>query len=110
MLEKCELEQQKLYICNLIIFYILKLIIHFYLNINENANSKIKNGFKINYRHLFKGIYKYILYHIIYGHITNDILISFCKFNVLLYNNKKGRSFPFCKKKEILKHPLLNGM
>ena|ERR1700722_3501996 len=38
--------------------------------------------------------YKYILYHLIYGHITNDILISFCKLNVLFYNNKKGRSFP----------------
>lgn len=92
--EKSEINQQKLYICELIMFYILKLIINFYINSNEKAKNKMNNGFNVNNKHLFKSIYDHLLYYIIYGQLRNNILIKFCDKHIKYYKNKKDRSFP----------------
>lgn len=89
-------QYKRLYKCELIITYILKIIEHFYI---KNMHTKIKVNdasytIKINKTNIIKGIYEYLLYDVLNGKLTIEQINNFCKTHMILRKNKLNRHFP----------------
>lgn len=93
--EKNILQHKKLYICELIIMYITKMIENEYIKKN-NIDVTISDDntyVSINKRNLINGLFEKILIRIIKGNINNDDIKS-CDRYTITQNNKINRSFP----------------
>lgn len=90
---------KKMYICELIVTYITKLIENYAINI---INKKKSNN-KVNKTHLTTNTFKFLLYRIINGNLDRNYLDNFCKTCITYCHNKPNRHFPrfakrpFCK-------------
>lgn len=90
----CE-QINKMYICELILIYIAKIIEKNYMDKNKNKiKTKEQISYKINKSHLVNGIFDNLLVHIIEGTLTDKILNEFQSSYIKIIQNKKGRSFP----------------
>lgn len=83
--ERDPIKYKKMYLCELIITYIMRLIEH---------TNKIKKDHKINESNIIKGIFDSLLYNILNNKLNNDILKRFNKSYIVQYKNDKDRSFP----------------
>lgn len=77
----------KMYLCELILTYIVKLIEKYYINKYKND----KNDVKINKSNLTKGVFDYLLYDILNDNIDDIKLNHFCKSYIKIIYNKKNR-------------------
>lgn len=91
--EKSSTNYNKMYVCDLIITMIAKLLEKYYIS---KHCMKIKEGmtYKINKSNLVNGIFDNILYDIIHGTLTENDLDAFCESNIIIIQNKTNRSFP----------------
>ena len=92
MKENNKMQHKKIYLCELIMTYIIRLIENYYLK----PTVKGKNNFniKINRSNLTKGVYQHILYNILTGTINDIQLDEFCRSYIISIKNDKNRSFP----------------
>lgn len=97
--EKNKENIQKMYICEMLLMNITKIIEKYYINkisletINNKTNTTT-NIKKINKTHLTNSMFKHILYNIIKGDMKIEDLDHFCKVNIKYCINKPNRSFP----------------
>jgi len=98
MTEKSTIQWEKLYICELILTYIMKFVDRYYFN-------KYKKDFeyKVNKSHLVKGITDNLLYKILKNKITSQSINRFTKLYIKITRNKKDRSFPRTSKTPFIK-------
>jgi hypothetical protein len=96
--EKDQKNIKKMYICELIITYIVKLI-------EKYASSDInkKENEKVNKTHLTTNVFKYLLQSIIKGNVTIAKIKNFCKTCIVKCNNKPNRHFPRFSKRPFSK-------
>jgi hypothetical protein len=99
--EKDNIQYEKMYLRELILTYIVKLIEHYYWKDKKPINVIIKkNGDKveciqkINKSHLMKGIFESLFYNIINNDLSTEKLDKFCKKYIILTKNELNRSFP----------------
>ena len=99
--EKNDIQYQKLYLCEMILTYIVRFVEHYSQNGRKMNNIIIKkNGDKVectektNRSNLVKGIFASLLSNIIYNKLNKNMLDIFCKTYVIWIKNAKGRSFP----------------
>ena len=99
--EKNDIQYQKLYLCEMILTYIVRFVEHYSQNGRKMNNIIIKkNGDKVectekvNRSNLVKGIFGSLLSNIFYNKLNKNMLDIFCKTYVILVKNAKGRSFP----------------
>jgi hypothetical protein len=94
MKEKSKINCQKMYICELIITYIAKLIEKYYMD-KHPIDKKLQNvSYKINYSNLINGIFDSIIWEMLDGTLTDELLDKFCKSYIKISQNKTNRSFP----------------
>ena len=93
--EKDQDQYKKLYICELILIHIVKLIESQYIkNHKPLFNEKDGSIKSINKSNLIKGIFDTrLIINLIMGNVTERSHTSICKY-VVIYVNEKGRSFP----------------
>jgi hypothetical protein len=87
---------KKMYICELIIIYIAKIIEKYY---NQKFPFKNKNGkknitYSINKSNLINGIFDSLIGDILNNKLTDYSLDKFCKSYVKIVQNKNDRTFP----------------
>jgi DDE family transposase len=92
--EKEKAEYEKIYLCELILTYIIKIIEYDYSKNNKDYNIDENINITINKSNLIKGIFKSFLYDILNDLLDTKKISRFYKSYVLLVKNKKGRSFP----------------
>lgn len=85
---------KKTYLCELIIFYLVKLIENYYSNKHKKKVKKKNIDYKINYANLIDGIYEHLIWYIIKGTLTYYKFNKFCKCYIKINQNRKNRSFP----------------
>jgi len=83
-----------MYICELIITYIAKLVEKYYLEKYPIKKSASDTKYEINKSNLVNGIFDHLLYNILNNNITCDKLDQFCKSYIKLVHNKNNRSYP----------------
>lgn len=94
MKEKSKERCQKMYICELIITYIAKLIEKYYFDKHE-VDKKLQNvSYKINYSNLINGIFDSIIWEMLDGTLNDELLDKFCESYIKIIQNKTNRSFP----------------
>jgi Transposase DDE domain len=86
---KSSMEYAKMYVCELILTYMAKLIEKYYLK-----EFKITKKIKINKSNLINGIFDVLLNDILNSELTEDKLNEFCKTYIKIIYNKENRSFP----------------
>jgi len=79
---------EKLYMSELIITYIAKIIE------KENEHKNKGTTIKINESHLVKGIFDKLLHKLLHNKLVTNEYNNFCKTYIKLINNKRNRSFP----------------
>ena len=84
---------QKMYLCELIITYIAKIIEKDYMKKNNIITSK-RNTKKINKSNLIKGIFNVIIYNILDNKLSCNEFNKFTKSYIKINSNIKDRSFP----------------
>lgn len=95
MKEKYEDEHKKMYVMELILIYIAKIIEkEFIIQYKQKKNLKKDVKIQINKSNLVKGIYDYLLCDLLYGTLTKEKLDQFCSAYIKIITNKEGRSFP----------------
>lgn len=94
MKEKSNVNCQKMYICELIITYIAKLIEKYYIDKHQIDKKQKDVSYKINYSNLINGIFDSIIWEVLDGTLTNEQLDKFCKSYIKIIQNKTNRSFP----------------
>lgn len=88
--EKNIVKHKKMYMCELIITYIMNLLIH-YINFDiKNTNESVS---KINKSNIISGLYDSLLYDIVHCKLTKDKLDIFCNSYIKIYTNKTNRTF-----------------
>jgi len=92
--ETLSIKCKKMYICELIITYIAKLIEKYYDKKLSNNNSKQKKSYTINKNNLVNGIFDHLLKTILDKTLTYHILDVFCKSYIVMIFNKNNRTFP----------------
>jgi hypothetical protein len=92
--EQSSIQCKKMYICELIITYISKLIEKYYTKIHPIKQSKNGITYKINKSNLINGLFDSILYDIINNSLTCRKLDQFCKAYIKISQNKDNRAFP----------------
>jgi hypothetical protein len=100
--EKFDTSYKKMYLCDLILTYIMKFIEDYYWEINKKPKKTIKKRsgktvectVKINKTLLMRGIFDSLLYEIITNKLTKDNLDKFSKICVKINKNEINRSFP----------------
>jgi hypothetical protein len=107
--EKNDDKIKKMYLCELILVYITKLIELYYWKkekskpttiLNKKNGTEIECTIKINYTNLMKGLFNDLLYDIILNNnISADKLDKFKKSYIKILKNEKGRNFPRTSKK-----------
>ena len=82
----------KMYICELIITYIAKIIEKYHSK--KYPINKVKKGvsYKINKSNLVNGIFDYIIYDILNNKLTSDTMDQFCRSYIKIIQNKDDRS------------------
>lgn len=100
--EKLNMGFQKMYICELIITYIAKIIETYY---RKKYTIRKKEGytFKINKSNLIDGIFDSIIYYILENKLTNQKLNIFCNNYIKIIQNKNDRTYPRTAKKPFTK-------
>jgi hypothetical protein len=103
LLESDNVNHQKMYICELIISYLLKIFSNMYTtknNINKTGtitkrktNKKVECTIKINESNLLAGIYDELLNYILSGSLTDELFEKLMKYYVKIIKNETGRSF-----------------
>lgn len=90
--EKNPIKYKKMYYCELILTYIMRLIENDYCKKNHipKNDKHIKN---INRSNLIKGIFNSLLYNIIHNKINKDTMDRFYKSHIIIQRNDKDRSF-----------------
>jgi hypothetical protein len=83
---------KRLYLCEMMLTYIQKIIIYDYHKMN--SNKPLKKSQKINDSHLMKGIMDVLLYDILHCKLTTTKLINFIKSYVIIIDNQPDRHFP----------------
>lgn len=83
MREKDHNKYKKLYLCELIMVFIMKLI-----------EKHITKNHKINKSNILKGIFDSLLNNILHNKLNKNIIDRFIKSYVVFYTNDKNRSFP----------------
>jgi hypothetical protein len=92
--EKSKKDFQKMYICELIIMNIVK-IIELYYTKKHPIDKKFNDvTYKINYSNLINGIFDNLLWEIINGTLDKVKLDKFCDCYIIICQNKKNRSEP----------------
>lgn len=92
--EKSSIKYSKMYICELIIIYISKIMEKYYIEKHPIKNKKENISYKINKSNLVNGVFDVILYNVLNGTLTNAILDQFCNSYIKIIQNKKDRTFP----------------
>jgi len=92
--EKSANKYAKMYICEIIITYIAKIIEKYYMEKHPIKNENGNIIYKINKSNLINGIFDVILYNILNGTLTDDILYQCCRSYIKVIQNKKDRTFP----------------
>ena len=88
-------QHKKMYFCELILMYIVRLIENYYLKNNKNKNNKDSQYInKINRSNLIKGIFNSLLYDIINNSVNNEKSYNSINRYIIINKNKIGRSFP----------------
>lgn len=101
--EKNEIQYKKLYVCEIIITYIERIIEYYYYTTqNKKDNNIIKrkkrNGTdvdctkKINKSNLVDGIFSFLLYDLFYKNINKTYMDNFCENNILIITNEINRT------------------
>lgn len=88
-----------MYICELIITFIAKLIEKY----SNSILDKKKDTEKVNKTHLTTNIFKFLLYDIIKGEINIEKVKNFCETCITYCNNKPDRHFPRFSKRPFTK-------
>lgn len=107
--EKKANQTKKMYLCELILVYISKLIELYYwkkekqkpsTSLNKKNGTKKECTIRINCTNLMKGLFNDLLYDIILNNnISADKLDKFKKSYIKILKNEKGRNFPRTSKK-----------
>jgi hypothetical protein len=86
-------KHKKMYICELIIIYISKIIEKYYW---ERYKKQKKSGYtyKINRTLLVNSLYDSFLYNLVINGVDNGELDKFCKLYIRVSQNKKNKTFP----------------
>jgi len=92
--EKSQTNIHKMYICELIITYIAKIIEKYYEHKYSIKNPKKGITYKINYTNLIYGIFDSILCNILNDKLTEKTLNILCKSYIKIIQNKVNRSHP----------------
>ena len=92
--EKSQMKYRKMYLCELILTHIAKLIENYYESKHTIKNKKQNMTYKVNYSNLINGIFDSILDNILNGTPNEEILDKFCKSYIKIVQNRKNRSFP----------------
>lgn len=111
MKESSTEQYNRLYICELIITYILRLIEYLYIKqnkINTTITKKIKRkivtiSVKINDSLLINGIFKSLLYDFLHAQLTEKKIYNFCSSYIKIIKNTTDRKFPRTSKKPFSK-------
>ena len=83
-----------MYLCELIITYIAKLIEKYYIDKHKIILSKKDTVYKINKSNLINGIFDVLLFEIFDKTLTKQTLDDFCKSYIKITQNKVNRHFP----------------
>ncbi|AYV77649.1 MAG: IS4 family transposase [Dasosvirus sp.] len=98
MKEKNEEQYRKLYICELIISYIVKIIEHLCMKDKKFDTTRINSGVectvKINKSNLIKGIVKFLIPDLLKGSVNETYMKQFITSYVTIIKNEVNRSFP----------------
>jgi len=115
--EKSEDNNLKMYYCDLIMTLLMKAINMYYIDYNKKNNNKKNNNkknnnkknnnkknnnknddtdiiIKINNSNTIDSIFNHLLDKIIYNKLNKELLDVFCRRDIKIVRNKKGRSFP----------------
>lgn len=100
MKEKNNDAYRKLYLCELILTYIVRMLeivgVQLY-------GYSLNNGIKLNRSLLVKGVLDYLIYDVIYASLTPDKIKAFLKCYLIKVKNKPDRHFPRFSKKPFSK-------
>lgn len=94
MKENSDIDHTKMYICELIITFIAKIIEEYYKKKYPIKKSEKGIIYSINKSNLIKGIFDVLIYDILNDELTNEKLDRFCKSYIKIIQNKEDRSFP----------------
>lgn len=89
-----KIKDQKMYLCQLIISYIAKIIEKYYIKHFPIKNNKKGIISKINKSNIVNGIFDSLIFNILNGQLTNETLNKFCKSYIKIVENKIDRTFP----------------
>jgi hypothetical protein len=99
--EKTRENNLKMYYCDLIMTLLMKAINMYYIDYDKNKNNKKNNKnvntntiIKINNSNTIDSIFNHLLDKIIYNKLNKELLDIFCRRDIKIVRNKKGRSFP----------------
>ena len=101
--EKSKVGFKKMYICELIIMNIVKIIELYYTKRNPFDKELNDVVYKINYSNLINGIFDYLIWEIINGTLNRKKLDKFCECYIIICQNKINRSEPRESKKPFTK-------
>src|SRR5271170_5598789 len=102
MKEKDSTQYDRLFICELILIYIMKIIKYFYLK-NTYGTTIDVNSYQINESLLMTGLFDVLLPLIINGTLTELEIKNYCIAYMKIINNKKNRHFPRTAKRPFAK-------
>ena len=97
---------QKLYICDMIIIYISRLIDKYNENKNkiyEPSRNNKDYTFKTNKTKIIDGIFDQLLWKLTHNDIDQETINKFCGIYISIVQNKRNRSFPRSAKTPFLK-------
>ena len=102
MNESSDIQYKKIYLCDLILTYIMKFVEDYYWKnnnkpiktINKRNGKKSECTIKINRTLIMKGIFGSLLHKILNNKLTKDELDIFCKIYFKIIKNQVNRSFP----------------
>jgi hypothetical protein len=92
--EKSKKNCKKMYLCELIITLIAKIIEKHYVYCNKSKKSNINYTYKFNKKNLVDGIFNTLIYSILKDSLSRYKFNNFCRAYMISCQNKKNRSFP----------------
>jgi len=93
---------KKMYVCEMIITYITRIVEKHY---RERVTLKNKPGtsYKVNMSNMVSGMFDFMIHNIIYDKLTDQLLDQFCSNYIIIVRNRLNRSFPRTSKKPFTK-------
>ena len=109
--EKGNEQSHRLFICELIMTYIVRIIEYYYLKsknikkekFSKKNNKKIACSVKINDSLLTTGVFDKLLYHILNSSLTQRIIQIFCDTYIEIIKNELDRHYPRVSKEAFTK-------